>query len=706
MEAWKVRSGGKGRDVSDAFWDKKVAAIGWGLGDLSGVSTREEIRDRLRAERPDLGGRSLINVTGNLHRFVNEIQVGDLILTPPTENRDFLIGRCQSPYKYLPGLLPEGYEDVREVNWLTRIPRSALSDGLRASCNGEITVSNLSKHIKEIEALLEVLLGEARWDEFIDWAKRFYEWEQFDEHERDYKLRVGERLDTAKQALLNGSSNWQDLLRMVFRAPDSYLRDWRVNDAFLKLDGPLMEEALLKIWGQDIFDSLADRMRGFQELSQVGPPGVMASILLMADDATQHPMYRYRPLQEAYQLTGYPSAANDSSDPWERYEHAIGFFDKFIEEASSSGLRLRDRLDAQALTWCVTHYSKQDLPKDWPDEVKEKFIAYQRGEIVTPPLPAGTEDPPRVDDPWSPEKIASLAEGLLWETDELQKVVDGLKDKKQVIFQGPPGTGKTYVAKRIAEWCRDHGGGFQIVQFHPSYSYEDFVEGFRPTLSDGQAGFKLAKGPLRVMAEKADANPEATFILVIDEINRGNIAKVLGELYFLLEYRDEKVGLQYSSEPFYLPKNLWFIGTMNTTDRSIALVDAALRRRFYFFGFFPDQAPIEGLLERWLEGNNPKEKWVSGLVNLANRKLEGRHLGIGPSHFMKKDPPLDEDRVRFIWERAVIPYIEEQFFGNEARLEQFAYDRLKRELDGTAPDSDGGAQAGGAASDDNGQAGG
>ena len=149
---------------------------------------------------------------------MNGIQVGDLILTPPTENRDFMIGQCQSRYKYLPGLLPEGYEDVREVNWLRRIPRSELSEGLRASCNGEITVSSLSKHIGAIETLLgddTHIPSEAQWDEFIDWAKRFYEWEQFDERERDYKLRVGERLATAKQAILNGGSNWRDLLRMV-----------------------------------------------------------------------------------------------------------------------------------------------------------------------------------------------------------------------------------------------------------------------------------------------------------------------------------------------------------------------------------------------------------------------------------------------------------------------------------------------------------
>ena len=288
----------------------------------------------------------------------------------------------------------------------------------------------------------------------------------------------------------------------------------------------------------------------------------------------------------------------------------------------------------------------------------------------------------------------------------MQKIVDGLKDKRQVIFQGPPGTGKTFVAKRIAEWCRKHDGDFQIVQLHPSYSYEDFVEGFRPTLDGGQAGLKLTKGPLRRIAEKAEGNPDATFILVIDEINRGNVAKVLGELYFLLEYRDDKVGLQYSNEQFSLPKNLWFIGTMNTTDRSIALVDAALRRRFYFFGFFPDEPPVKGLLDRWLEENNPEAKWVADLVDLANRKLEDRHLGIGPSHFMKKGAPLNENRVCFIWEQAVIPYIEEQCFGDEGKLAEFDYERLKRELDGAALEPDAGSgQSEGTAEEDNDQPG-
>ena len=489
------------------------------------------------------------------------------------------------------------------------------------------------------------------WGEFVRRAREYVDTGRLEGEEIEYKIEIGRKLAEAREAALAVADGWDSLLKrgisgnLINRIEQARFRDW--------IDGSRDDAliALQALWTRDA-SSVTERVRDFCDLlprSASSGPGVrttVASVLLMGLNSQEYPPFRVTAFNKAYQRTGYEQPEQDA-DESALYEHALGFLDRFIGEAEGRGLTLRHRLDAQSVVWAVQY-------ADWePDE-----------EVAEP------GDPPSVTNPWSPESIEALAGELLWEAGQLQKIVDGLKDKRQVIFQGPPGTGKTYVAKRIAKWCQDHGGDFQIVQFHPSYSYEDFVEGFRPTLDGGQAGFKLTDGPLRRIAKKAQDHPEATFILVIDEINRGNVAKVLGELYFLLEYREDEVALQYSNEPFSLPKNLWFIGTMNTTDRSIALVDAALRRRFYFFGFYPDEPPVQGLLERWLEENSPGAKWVAGLVDSANGKLGDRHLGIGPSHFMKNVPPLDENRVRFIWEQAVIPYIEEQCFGDEAKLER------------------------------------
>jgi hypothetical protein len=271
------------------------------------------------------------------------------------------------------------------------------------------------------------------------------------------------------------------------------------------------------------------------------------------------------------------------------------------------------------------------------------------------------------------ETLETLAASLHVDFDSLRRIEQLLQDKRQVIFYGPPGTGKTYMARRFAEFLSP--GGVTKLQFHPSYAYEDFVEGFRPR-TDGQNGFRMVNGPLKRAAEAASESPGTIHVLLIDEINRGNIAKIFGELYYLLEYRDEEINLQYSEEPFALPDNLWIIATMNTADRSIALVDAALRRRFHFFPFFPDEPPIAGLLRRWLEKRNPDMLWVADVVDRANSRLEDRHRAIGPSHFLREN--LNDDQVSMIWKHSVLPYIAEQYFGEEERVVAFALDRLRR----------------------------
>ena len=314
---------------------------------------------------------------------------------------------------------------------------------------------------------------------------------------------------------------------------------------------------------------------------------------------------------------------------------------------------------------------------------------------VPAPLPAPL--PPNGECVFAPFALDDLAAQLyLTEPADFLREIDALlADKKQVIFQGPPGTGKTYVAQQLARHLTGSMERVTLVQFHPSYAYEDFVQGFRPTLRNGQAGFELTDGPLLRAAERARGEPETRHFLIIDEINRGNLAKVFGELYYLLEYRDEKITLQYQAEEdkkFSLPGNLYIIGTMNTADRSIALVDLALRRRFYFVEFHPDSEPVKGVLRRWLESNHPGMDWVADVVEEANRLLESdRHAAIGPSYFMRDR--LDYSIVNRIWKHSVLPYIEERLFGESDRLGDFALAKLRgvAQTDGGSPDDDDGA---------------
>ena len=689
MAVWVVRGGRNGEREEEALANGRLT-IGFGLTpELTDDLTFENVWELVRGGRPDRGKGTITRWTNQIWNFRHSIKIGDLIVMPLKQNETIAVGEMVGDYKYRPEAGPE-FIHSRAVKWINKsVPRPKVSSGLEITFRKQMTVINISEHTEEIAGFLgEKPNGSSTpWDVFISWAKLFYEWELFNEQERSYKLEVGQNVAAVKEAFSARDSDWERRLQQTLQHPyTTNLVDWRTTDGFTKLDRPQREKGLRGIWGADTSASLEDRIRHFLDIGPIevngrrtsfAPLTSLIALLLMADDATQYPMYGYSVLKTAYQLTEYPSDPNDSSDVWERYEHMLGFYDRFIKEAYSRGLQVRDRLDAQALTWCVAHYEPLE---EWPLEVQEKFKVYQQGESVAPPDSPATEPSPPPQDPWSQPNITALADNLLWEPrSKLQEIIQDLKDKRQVIFYGPPGTGKTYVAREIAKQCCLDGGDFEIVQFHPSYSYEDFVEGFRPKLHDGRPGFELVPGPLRRIADRARNSPNSTFILVIDELNRGNVAKVFGELYFLLEYRNEEVRLQYGGGAgFSLPKNLWFICTMNTADRSIALMDGALRRRFYFAPFFPDASPIKGLLSRWLdrEGQPP---WVADLVDKANEKLD-RDTGIGPSHFMRVGDTLDESRVRRIWDRAVLPYVEEQCFGDEEKLKGFDFDHLKGQL--------------------------
>ena len=256
---------------------------------------------------------------------------------------------------------------------------------------------------------------------------------------------------------------------------------------------------------------------------------------------------------------------------------------------------------------------------------------------------------------------------------QISKWFAQLERKKHIIFQGPPGTGKTFVAEKLAKILKGAKGGLiETVQFHPSYSYEDFIEGIRPELSDNQITYDLKPGRFLEFCDDAK-NTDEPSVLIIDEINRANLSRVFGELMYLLEYRDKEIPLSGGSM-FKIPDNVYLIGTMNTADRSIALVDHALRRRFTFIHISPQYEILE---KRLNEDNLPAKSLVDVLKNI-NNQINDRNYELGISYFMKYEENL-KAFLPDIWEGEIEPYLEEFFFDQQDQVDAFRWEKLKEQ---------------------------
>ena len=494
------------------------------------------------------------------------------------------------------------------------------------------------------------------WDEYLAAAQEKYE---TIEREENYKFNLAAALAKARTALLRDEPDWPDLATGAVRHKHNNLIHWMNQGKVVRCIASNPDEvrdALREMWSEDD-RTPGDRIRAFDDRlsesmldippSAVGSRLTIASYFMMGLDAQRYPPYQKRKFQSTYKQLDYPQSSAD--DAGEEYEHALSFLDRMLEEARRRDMdKPATRMDAQSVVfWLV------NPPPPPPN-----------GTPVEPPHPLNTilYGPPGTGKTWhTVTRAVAIIENL--ETDEVAR--ENRSDVKE-----------RYDIYSDAEQI-------EMVTFTQNTTYEDFVEGIRPVLSngasaDGQSSpehsesgdirYELSQGVFRGIAERAEKNPNRPYVLVIDEINRGNIARIFGELITLVEDSkrigkpdEARVRLPGSKTDFGVPSNLYLIGTMNTADRSIALMDTALRRRFAFEEMMPD--PSHDGVNKDIDGVDCGK--VLDAINGRIAVLLDREHQIGHTYFLGVDSMA---ALAETFRRRIMPLLQEYFYDDWEKI--------------------------------------
>lgn len=329
-----------------------------------------------------------------------------------------------------------------------------------------------------------------------------------------------------------------------------------------------------------------------------------------------------------------------------------------------------DRLDLQAFIATAYQMSRQQVGRldaraqidlDQPPTVYEPLD-------TSAELAAIREQPPVYQTTAPVHHLETISAETHLPLDQLIRWKQAIERKGQAILYGPPGTGKTFLAQHLARHFVGGGDGFwELVQFHPAYAYEDFIQGLRPVEQNGTLTYEIVAGRFLEFCQRANGRDRC--VMIIDEINRADLARVFGELMYLLEYREESVALA-AGGMLNIPRNVLLIGTMNTADRSVALIDTALRRRFAFLPLQPNY----DVLRRFHAGLNVEP--LVRILQQINAQLDPtQQLGVS---FFLTDTLLQE--IDIIWRTEIEPYLEEQFFDRPNALEPFRWHLLQARL--------------------------
>lgn len=367
-----------------------------------------------------------------------------------------------------------------------------------------------------------------------------------------------------------------------------------------------------------------------------------------------------------------------------RWEAQANYFDEHGDDEDHAVLNVAVVDKASALAWLDADGTSIRWPIDrddpllfdpsLPDRIGEFFRAVHPlaaaawGDDVDVDLAEPNDGDVENEPTASALTLEATAHACHLPVERLEQWVEALKQKQQAYFYGPPGTGKTHVALHLARLLATSDDHVERVQFHPSYSYEDFVEGLRPQTShEGALTYAVRPGVFLEFCTRARRSPDERFVIVLDEMNRADLASVFGELLLLLEYRgDTSVVLPYSQKRFSVPRNVVVLATMNTADRSLAVLDFALRRRFLAFRL----SPSEDVLASWLHRRPDLDADLVLSLFRAVATQVGEANPVAPGHSYWMVDGIDAVSAERVWELELRPYLEEHWFDQPGHLEQ------------------------------------
>lgn len=696
--------------------------IGWDeMGDLSQYeASREAIKDALAIRLPELEAPSRPSAAGTLYRFVHGVAEGDLVVAPDRRDRTLNIGRVSGPYLHRPGA--GIYTHWRPVEWLrTGVSRGELSVAAQHEISSATTLFTVRTAYEEIERLLADPPSASPAD--FTWAAFYTE---LADVLLPYRQRRGELLEKLwRVAESSGRSHLftylrKDTLEDGSKVPIADIDPFTVMGTFNRgiTDAARGDIARAFAGEFDLSSAVPEQFLGVPVLNNLNSWFFRFSHTRREDEvdnlwelAYSAIAYATSPGENSREalVTAFDDCAMGNTRKltmglyWIR-PHTFAAYDSvntaYLKEELpdvAASLSLAPKIDGEqflANTEALTKVLNQDDPR-FSTFPELSYSAWMRGSTPVDPdtddaaaeveaSPATAADQSTVGEVYTLDSIRE--DGCFVPMFELQTMLERLKSRKNIILQGPPGTGKTWLARRLA-WalCEERlSESVVVLQFHPSLSYEDFVRGFRPTSGKG---LELVDGPFLDLCERARSDADTDYVMVIEEINRGTPSQIFGELLTLLE--SDKRSLEYGmrlayprpdEDNFFIPQNVHVIGTMNVADRSLAMVDMALRRRFAFLDLEPR------LEDEWVEFvsgrgfDRERLETYGARLRRLNQQISddtalGRHYCVGHSFFTPASTPSAIGLTTEEWWRRVVktdiaPLLEEYWFDRPSVAEE------------------------------------